>query len=208
MAGDTTKTDMQAQTIDQNGEEIVIKLDGKDAYGEQLQTSTQYPKEEKPFPPFDPATFGPQLFWLVISFGALYLLMSKIALPKIGEILEVRRDRIEGDLAEAERLRQKTEQAIENYETELATARAKSHEIAEKTRTEIKSELDAKHSEVEAELSKKLSIAEARIKETKLAALVNVDEIASETLVSVISKLSTKISIKDARDAVKSVVKG
>ncbi len=59
------------------------------------------------FPPFDPASFGSQLLWLALSFAALYILMSKIALPRIGEILEVRRDRIEGDLAEAERLRQK-----------------------------------------------------------------------------------------------------
>ncbi len=208
MAGDNSTPDVVVKTINESGEEVVVKIDGANSYGEQLQTSTKQVKEEKPFPPFDPSTFGPQLFWLAITFGVLYLLMSKIALPRIGEILEVRRDRIEGDLAEAERLRQKTEQAIENYEAELATARAQAHEIAEETRNDIKSELDEKHSEVEAELSKKLSIAEARIKETKSAALANVDEIASETLVSLISKLTGKISIKDARDIVKSVVKG
>ncbi len=207
MAGDSTTQVIKAQTINENGEEIIVKIDSAAEYGEQLQTSTESVKEEKVFPPFDSTTFGPQLFWLALTFGILYLLMSKVALPRIGEILEVRRDRIEGDLAEAERLRQKTEQAIKNYETELAAAKAKAHEIAEQKRAEIKAELDKKHSEVELDLSKKLSAAEARIKQTKLDALTNVDEIASETLVSIIGKLTGKISIKDARSAVKSVVK-
>ena len=207
MAGDTSTPNITVKTVDENGQEIVVNLDGANGNAEQLQTSTYDVPKEKPFPPFDPNTFAPQLFWLAISFGALYLLMSKVALPRIGEILEVRRDRIEGDLAEAERLRQKTDQAINAYEEELAQARAKSHEIAEKTRTSIKSELDAKQAEVEADLAKKLNIAEEKIKQTKAQALSNVDEIASETLVAVIAKLNSKISIKQARDAVKSVVK-
>jgi len=160
------------------------------------------------FTPFDPGTFGPQLFWLALTFGTLYLLMSRVALPRIGEILEVRRDRIEGDLAEAERLRQKTDLAIETYETELASARAKSHAIADKTRSEIKEQLDGKRRDVEADLAKQVASAEARIQKTKTEALTNVDQIAAETAVVLVSKLTSKVSIKDARSAVVAVVKG
>ena len=53
------------------------------------------------FPPFDKQTFPSQLFWLTLTFVALYLLMSRIALPRIDSILERRRARIAGDLAEA-----------------------------------------------------------------------------------------------------------
>lgn len=161
-----------------------------------------------PFPPFDASTFGPQLFWLTITFGVLYVLMAKLALPRIGEILEVRRDRIEGDLAEAERLRQKTDQAIAAYESELAEARAKSHAIAEETRINLKKELDEKRREVEAGLSKTIASAEARIQKTKSDALSNVDEIAAETAVALVAKLTGKVSVKAARDAVASIVKG
>jgi len=161
-----------------------------------------------PFPPFDTSTFGPQLFWLVISFGLLYVLMSKLALPRVGEILEIRRDRIEGDLAEAERLRQKTDKAIKTYESELAEARAKSQAIAEETRTNLKTELDEKRREVEADLSKTMASAEARIQKTKADALSNVDEIATETAVALVGKLVGKVSLKAARDAVASIVKG
>src|SRR5690606_23669808 len=74
----------------------------------ELHTSTEAHGDDHGsgvFPPFDPSTYASQLVWLAVTFGALYLLMSKIALPRIGEILEVRRDRIESDLAEADRLR-------------------------------------------------------------------------------------------------------
>jgi F-type H+-transporting ATPase subunit b len=160
------------------------------------------------FPPFDPATYGSQLLWLAITFGALYLMMSKIALPRIGDILEVRRDRVEGDLAEADRLRQKTDQAIADYEAALADARGKAHGIAEETRTELKRETEKSRAETEAELSARVAAAESSIQATKAEALTNVDEIAAQTAVSVVTALAGKVSIADARNAVKQVVKG
>lgn len=160
------------------------------------------------FPPFDSSTYGAQLFWLTISFGLLYLLMSRIALPRVGEILEVRRDRIEGDLAEAERLRKKTDQAIAAYEAELAEARAKSQGIAEETRTRLKADLDAKRGEVEADLAKKVALAETRIQQTKAKAMSSVDDIAADTAVALVSKLTGKVTLKAARNAVAGVVKG
>lgn len=222
MAGETGTTIIVAQTTagSDGSEQTVVTVETKDEHGQEATTavgdknsdttytSTEHPVKEKAFPPFDSSTFGPQLFWLALTFGALYLLMSKVALPRIGDILEVRRDRIEGDLAEAERLRQKTDQAIETYESELAEARAKSHDIAEETRSSIKDELDAKRGEVEAELAKKIATAEARIQQTKENALANVDEIAADTVVALISKLTGKITPKAARDAVAGIVKG
>ncbi len=179
------------------------------SHGEETvaETSSHDTKDSYVFPPFDSSTYGAQLFWLTISFGLLYILMSRLALPRVGEVLEVRRDRIESDLAEAERLRQKTEQAISAYESELAQARAKSQAIAEETRSSLKGELDKKRQEVEADLAKTMAVAEARIQKTKADALSNVDEIASDTAVALVAKLLGKVSLKAAREAVASVVK-
>lgn len=160
------------------------------------------------FPPFDPTTFASQLLWLAISFGALYLLMSRVALPRIGEILEVRRDRIEGDLAEADRLRQKTDDAIAAYEAALADARAKAHAIAEGTRQGIKAENSASQAEVEADIAAKVAAAEAGIRETKAAVLANVDQIAAEAAQAVVAALGSKVGIADARKAVAEALKG
>ncbi|TDQ63942.1 F-type H+-transporting ATPase subunit b [Maritalea mobilis] len=160
------------------------------------------------FPPFDSSTFGSQILWLALTFAALYILMSKVALPRIGEILEVRRDRIEGDLAEAERLKQKTDQAIRSYEAELADAKQKAHNIAEETRDQIRADLDEKRAKVEADLAKKMAVAENNIRETKQAAMDHVDEIASETALAIVTNIVGRTAQKAAKDAVAKVVKG
>ena len=159
------------------------------------------------FPPFDPASFGSQLLWLAITFAALYLLMSRVALPRIGSILETRRTRIEGDLREAERLRQETEKAAAAYEAALAEARKNAHGIAEETRAGIKADIDGRRADVEAGLSKRVADAEARIQSDKDAALANVGSIAAETAQALVAKISGTVTAAEARAAVAAVTK-
>lgn len=159
------------------------------------------------FPPFDPASFSSQLLWLAITFGALYFLMSRVALPRIGSILETRRTRIEGDLKEAERLRQETEKAAAAYEAALAEARRNAHGIAEETRAGIKADIDGRRADVEAGLSKRVAEAEARIQADKQAALTNVGSIAAETAQALVAKISGTVTAAEARAAVAAVTK-
>lgn len=159
------------------------------------------------FPPFDPSSFGGQLLWLAITFAALYFLMSRVALPRIGSILETRRTRIEGDLKEAERLRQETEKAAAAYEAALAEARKNAHGIAEETRAGIKADIDGRRADVEAGLSKRVSEAEARIQADKDAALANVGSIAAETAQALVAKISGTVTAAEARAAVAAVTK-
>lgn len=160
------------------------------------------------FPPFDATTFGSQLLWLVICFGALYLVVARLVRPRLSGILAARRDRIEGDLAEADRLRQATDKAIADYEAALAAARAKANGIAEQTRESNKAELDAKRAAVEAELAAKVGAAEAAIQRAKADALGKVDEIAADTAAALVARLIGEVSADEARAAVASVVKG
>jgi len=160
------------------------------------------------FPPFDPASFGGQLLWLAITFGALYLLMSRVALPQIGSILETRRARIEGDLAEAERLRKETEKAAASYEAALADARKNAQSIAEETRASIRADIDNRRADVEAGLNKRITEAEARISATKTAALANVDEIAADTAQALVARIAGDATAEEARDAVATVNRG
>ena len=154
------------------------------------------------FPPFDPATFPSQLLWLAITFAALYLLMSKIALPQIGGILADRKARIDADLAAADASRQKTDAAIAAYEAALAEAKAKAQGIANSTRESIQADLAAKRSAVEADLTAKVTAAEARISATKAEALTHVDEIATETAQTVVTQLVGDVSTDSVRAAV------
>src|SRR2546423_3057451 len=76
------------------------------------------------FPPFQKETFASQLLWFALVFVALYLLMSRLALPRVSSILEHRRQHIEGDLAEAQRFKDESDAAIAAYEQALAEARS------------------------------------------------------------------------------------
>jgi len=145
--------------------------------------------EHKSFPPFDSSTYPSQLLWLAITFGLLYYVMAKIALPRIGGILEDRRDRIAADLDMAERLKAESEDAITGYEKALANARAKAFAIAETAREEAKASADARRAESEAKLNSQLATAEKRIADIKQKALSDVGGIAGEATEEIVRTL-------------------
>jgi F-type H+-transporting ATPase subunit b len=145
---------------------------------------------EKVFPPFDTTTFASQLFWLAVTFGLFYYLMSKVIIPRIGQTLEQRNDRIATDLAEAERLKSETDEAIAAYEQALADAKAKAGEIAKSTRDSVQKTIEADRHAAESDIAGKLEEAEAKITGIKEQALGEVDTIASETTEAILSALS------------------
>lgn len=144
---------------------------------------------EAGFPPFDPSTFASQLLWLAISFALFYWVMSKVIVPRIGGILEHRRDRIAQDLDEANRLKEEGDAAIAAYEQELAEARKKAHDIAQAARDKAKAEADAERAETEAGLATRMADAEASIARIKAKALGEVDTIAEETATGIVKHL-------------------
>src|SRR5260370_20854965 len=89
------------------------------------------------FPPFDSSTFASQLVSLAIAFVALYLIVSRIALPRVGSLLDERQGAIEGDLAEAQKLKEESDAALKAYQHELAAARAPPHAISAETREKL-----------------------------------------------------------------------
>ncbi len=163
-------------------------------------TEAQPPGEQKSFPPFNSSTFPAQLLWLAITFVVMYYLMAKIALPRIGGILEDRRDRIASDLDTAERLKQESEEAEAAYDKALAEARAKAFTIAETAREEAKAASDALRGEAEAALNTQLASAEARIGEIKSKALSDVGAIAAEATEAIVSALTGATVGRDEAD--------
>jgi len=155
------------------------------------------------FPPFDGTTFASQLLWLVLSFGLLYLLMSRIALPRIGRILEERHDRIADDLEEAAKHKAESEAAQASYEKALAEARAKANSIAGETRNRLAADSDANRKALEAELADKLAAAEQRIASTKTEALTHVKGIAVDATNTIVNTLiGTTPATADVEQAV------
>jgi len=164
---------------------------------------TEVPGGKPPFPPFNQETFTSQLVWLAITFVLLYLLMSRLALPRVGGIIEARNGRIEGDLAEAQRLKGETETAMVAYEKTLADARANAQAIAAKTRETLLAEAEERRKTLEAGLHRKLEEAEKSIAATKAAAMGNVRSIATEAASSIVERLiGTAPAEKTVADAV------
>jgi len=143
----------------------------------------------KSFPPLDVTTFAPQLVWLAIAFALLYALLSRLALPRIGQLMEERRERVQRDLNEAERLRGETDQALKAYEQSHAEARSRAQSIANEMRDKLAKQAEAERHRLDAELAAKIGETEKQIAETKAKALAGVDQIAAETANAIVAKL-------------------
>jgi F-type H+-transporting ATPase subunit b len=160
------------------------------------------------FPPFDAHTFASQLFWLALAFIALYLLMSRIALPRIGSILEARRQRVEDDLAEAQRFKDASDAAIAAHEKALAEARGRAQALANETRAKAAAAAEARRKEVDAKLNAHIAEAEKTIAGTRSAAMGNVRSIASEAAGAIVERLTgVAPTSEEVAEAVSNVLK-
>jgi F-type H+-transporting ATPase subunit b len=166
---------------------------------------TEQPAATKAFPPFQRDTFASQLVWLAICFVLLYLLMSKVAIPRIGGILESRTKSVADDLAEANRLKAQSDQALKAYEASLAEARGRAQALANETRERLNAQAAEARKKLEAELQDKLAAAERSIAATKNAAMANVRSIAVESAAAIVERL---IGTTPAPAAVEAAVAG
>jgi F-type H+-transporting ATPase subunit b len=158
-------------------------------------------------PQLDPSTFAPQLFWLVVTFVLLYLAMWKIALPKIGSILQDRQERIDDDLEKAEKLKQDAEAVREAYEKIVAEGRNKAQETIRAASEKMAAEAASQHETLTEKLNAQTSEAEARIGVAKERTLADIRTVATEVTQAAAGKLIGRgISEADAEKAVASVL--
>jgi F-type H+-transporting ATPase subunit b len=143
-----------------------------------------------PFPPFEKDTFASQLVSLLIAFVALYLIVSKIALPRVGGLIDARQKAIEGDQAEAQKLKDASDGAMKAYESELAAARSRAQAIGAETREKLNAASEAERKTLEERLSLKLAEAEKTIASTRETAMRNVRGIAAEAAAAIVKRLT------------------
>ena len=175
-----------------------------------VATTEHIPSSEhgKGFPPFDATTFASQLLWLVLTFVALYLLMARVALPRVGAIIENRRQRIEGDLAEAQNFKGQSDAAIAAYDKALADARGRAQALANETMQKQAAAADANRKDLEAKLNVRIADAEKSIAATRTAAMANVQGIATDTAAAIVERLTGIVpASQDVAAAVGDVLK-
>lgn len=140
-------------------------------------------------PQFDPSTYSPQIIWLAITFVMLYVLMAKVALPRIGEVLEERQRRIDEDLKKAEVLKAEAEEAAETYERLITEARVQSQEAIKKVREEAASEAARRKADLGEQLAARIAEAESRVLAARDKAVGDIRALSAEVAGAAVERL-------------------
>ncbi len=159
-------------------------------------------------PQLDFSTFPNQIFWLAVALVALYLILSRIALPRIGGVLAERAGTITNDLAAAEDLKLKAIEAEAAYEKALADARAEAAKIVAETKAEIQKDLDVATQKAEAEIAARAAEGAKRIDEIRAAAVDAVGVVAKDTAQALVEALGGTADAKTIGAAVTARLKG
>ncbi len=163
--------------------------------------------EKAGMPQLDFSTFPNQIFWLLVTLVVVYLILTKFALPRISAVLAERQGTITNDLAAAEELKLKAQEAEGAYNKALAEARAEAQRIAAETRAEIQADLDKAIAKADAEIAAKSAEAQQAIAEIRAHALESVQEVAKDVAREIVAMLGGKADARSITAAVKAHLK-
>jgi F-type H+-transporting ATPase subunit b len=141
-------------------------------------------------PQLDVSTYAPQLFWLAVTFIVLYLLMSKLGLPRVSGVIEARRKRIDDDLARASEIKAEAEAAMAAYQRTLAEARAQAQATVRERTDRFAAEAAERQRQVAAALSEQTKAAEQQIAAAKERAFADIRNVAVEAARLITEKLT------------------
>jgi F-type H+-transporting ATPase subunit b len=164
--------------------------------------------ESAGMPQLDFATFPNQIFWLLVTLVVIYFVLTRVALPRIASVLAERQGTMTNDLAAAEELKLKAQEAEEAYNKALADARAEAHKIIAEAKEEIQADLDAAIAKADAEIAAKAAESEKTIAEIRAGAMESVTEVASETAQEIVGALGQQADAKAVAAAVADRLKG
>ncbi len=159
-------------------------------------------------PQLCPEWWGNQVFWLIITLLVIFFVLSRIALPRIAAVLAERQGTITNDINAAEDLKRRAEEAEAAYDKALADARTEAQAIAQKTRDDIKADLDAALAIADEQIAAKTAESEKAIAEIRASALENVEEVAKDTAAAIVAALGGEANDAAVTDAVAARMKG
>ena len=171
-------------------------------------TNTPVEDSGAAMPQLDPSTFSNQIFWLLVTLVVIYLVLSRIALPRISAVLAERSGTITNDVAAAEELKVKASEAEAAYKKALADARTEAADIVAKTKADIQEDLNAELAEADEQIAAKAAEGEAAIAQIRANALASVNEIATETTAAIVAAMGGKADDKAIAAAVAERMKG
>jgi len=159
-------------------------------------------------PQLDFSTFPNQIFWLVVTLVAIYLILTRVALPRIDDVLAERSGTITNDIAAAEELKLKAREAEDAYNKALADARSEAQRIIGEAKAAIQADLDAATAKADAEIAAKSAESEKRIGEIRDGALAAIEEVSKDAAQDIVSAMGFSADDKAVSDAVTQRIKG
>lgn len=159
-------------------------------------------------PQLDFSNWANQIFWLMVALVVIYLVLSRVALPRIGAVLAERQGTITSDIDKADELKRKAVEAEEAYNKALADARSHANDIIAETKAEIQKDLDAAMVKADAEIAAKTAEGEKAIAEIRENALDSVKIVAKDTTKEIVAAMGGKADAKTITAAVNARMKG
>lgn len=159
-------------------------------------------------PQLDPSTWANQVFWLLLTLVVIYLVLSRVALPRIAAILAERQGTISNDIAAAEELKQRAAEAEEAYNQALADARNEANGIIAATKADIQEDLDIALAKADAEIAAKTAEGEKAIAAIREGALESVKAVAKDTAKELVAAMGGTADAKTITAAVTARMKG
>jgi F-type H+-transporting ATPase subunit b len=159
-------------------------------------------------PQLDITTFPNQIFWLLVTLVTIYLILSRVALPRIGGTLANRKGTITADLAAAEELKQKAVAAEAAYNEALTNARSEAAKIIAAAKADIQADLNKAIASADAEIAAKAAESAGRIDEIRAGAMAAVETVAKDTAAELVGALGGTADASAISAAVTARLKG
>ena len=140
-------------------------------------------------PQLNPEFWVSQIFWLTLTFGILYVILSKLILPKISANLELRKTQIQENIEAAEKQRESSESKLKEYETLVSKSKLEAKNIFKETREKALKDINSKKEVLEKQIDDEIKKAEDEIFQLKKSAPQKINKIAIETSSEILKKL-------------------
>ena len=140
-------------------------------------------------PQLNPEFWVSQIFWLTLTFGILYIVLSKLILPKISANLELRKSQIQENIEAAEKQREDSELKLKEFEEIILKSKSEAKNIFKETREKAIKDIDFKRETLEKQIDEEIKKAEKEINELKKTAPEKINKIAIETSSEILKNL-------------------
>ena len=150
---------------------------------------TVFAAESGGMPQLDPEFWFSQIFWLVITFGILYLVLSKLILPKISDNLETRKSQVLENLELAEKQRNESEEKLKEFDNIILKSKIDAKNLFNESRRKLLDDINNKRQKLDEEIDKEVKIVESEIEQLKKKSPEKINKIAIETSADLIKQL-------------------